>query len=168
MKYVLTMCLTATLMVGGLGCQQQGTEEETGTEPGLQQPNLQQEEMQEGSAEEEQGADAGETAPGQPEAHAAVTETPESPTLQLAVLEERAVEAGCASCSYEMAGIMGCELAVNVDGKSYLVEAEGVDAHKAGLCDHTRPAVVSGKLNEEGVLVAKKFEFTDETEADDH
>ena len=56
------------------------------------------------------------------------------------------VEVGCASCIYEMEGVEGCELAARIDGKTYLVELEGFDAHGSGLCAGTKTAVVTGAI----------------------
>ena len=56
------------------------------------------------------------------------------------------VEVGCASCIYEMEGVEDCELAARIDGKAYLVELKGFDAHGAGLCAGTKTAVVTGAI----------------------
>ncbi len=56
------------------------------------------------------------------------------------------VEVGCASCTYEMEGVEDCELAARIDGKAYLVELEGFDAHGSGLCAGTKTAVVTGAI----------------------
>ncbi len=56
------------------------------------------------------------------------------------------VEVGCASCIYEMEGVMWCEPAARIDGKTYLVDFEDFDAHGAGLCDGTKTAAVTGAI----------------------
>ncbi len=56
------------------------------------------------------------------------------------------VEVGCASCIYEMEGVEDCELAARIDGKAYLVDLEGFDAHSAGLCAGAKTAVVTGAI----------------------
>ena len=56
------------------------------------------------------------------------------------------LEVGCASCIYEMEGVEDCELAARIDGKAYLVELEGFDAHGAGLCAGAKSAVVTGAI----------------------
>ena len=56
------------------------------------------------------------------------------------------LEVGCASCIYEMEGVEDCELAARIDGKTYLVELEGFDAHSAGLCAGAKTAVVTGAI----------------------
>ncbi len=56
------------------------------------------------------------------------------------------VEVGCASCIYEMEGVEDCELAARIDGKAYLVELDGFDAHGSGLCAGTKTAVVTGAI----------------------
>ena len=61
------------------------------------------------------------------------------------------VEAGCATCIYEMKDVTGCKLAVKIDGKAYLVSGKTMDdlgdAHADdGLCNIARKAEVTGKL----------------------
>lgn len=68
----------------------------------------------------------------------------------------RTVEAGCATCIYDMAGVEGCRLAVKLDGKPYLVTGAEVDAHGAGLCSAPRTAKVTGKIQGDK-LVATSF-----------
>ena len=70
----------------------------------------------------------------------------------------RTVEAGCASCIFNMKGVTGCQLAVKIDGKPYLVTGADVDAHKAGLCGAAKEAKVAGKV-EGGKFVATSFEL---------
>ena len=59
------------------------------------------------------------------------------------------VEVGCASCIYGMEGVGDCELAARIDGKAYLVELEGFDAHGAGLCAGAQTAVVIGAIEDD-------------------
>ncbi len=68
------------------------------------------------------------------------------------------VDAGCAGCIFEMEGAEGCQLAVKVDGKPYLVSGSDVDAHESGLCDSVKKAVVAGKV-EGDKFVATSFEL---------
>ena len=61
------------------------------------------------------------------------------------------VEAGCATCIYDMKDVTGCKLAVKIDGKAYLVSGKSIDdlgdAHaEDGLCNIARKAEVTGKL----------------------
>ena len=70
----------------------------------------------------------------------------------------RTVEAGCATCNYDMTGVEGCRLAVKIDGKPYLVTGAEVDAHGAGLCSAPRTAKVTGKI-EGDKLVATSFDL---------
>ncbi len=70
----------------------------------------------------------------------------------------RIVEAGCASCIFDMQGVEGCTLAVKIDGKPYLVTGADVDAHGAGLCSSAKKAKVVGKI-EGGKFVATSFEL---------
>lgn len=78
------------------------------------------------------------------------------------------VEAGCGLCTYDMAEAMGCVLAVKVNDKPYLVTGTDVNAHKAGLCDATRTAKLTGAIAEDGTLSASNFEFTDEESHEGH
>ena len=70
----------------------------------------------------------------------------------------RTVEAGCASCIFNMEGVRGCKLAVRIDGKPYLVTGADVDAHGAGLCSSAKKAKVVGKI-EGDKFVATSFEL---------
>ncbi len=70
----------------------------------------------------------------------------------------RIVEAGCAGCMFKMEGASGCELAVRIDGKPYLVTGAGVDAHGAGLCSSAKGAKVVGEI-EGDKFVATSFEL---------
>ncbi len=70
----------------------------------------------------------------------------------------RIVEAGCASCIFDMQGVEGCTLAVRIDGKPYLVTGADVDAHGAGLCSSAKKAKVVGKI-EGDKFVATSFEL---------
>ncbi len=75
----------------------------------------------------------------------------------------RTVEAGCATCIFNMEGVRGCKLAVKIDGKPYLVTGAEIDdqgdAHgPAGLCVTARKALVSGKVEGEK-FVATSFEL---------
>ncbi len=67
-------------------------------------------------------------------------------TDQASDLHASTLEVGCASCIYEMEGVEDCELAARIDGKTYLVELEGFDAHGAGLCAGAKTAVVTGAI----------------------
>jgi len=70
----------------------------------------------------------------------------------------RTVEAGCASCIFNMEGVSGCKLAVKIDGKPYLVTGADVDAHGAGLCSSAKKAKVVGEI-EGDKFVATSFEL---------
>ncbi len=73
-------------------------------------------------------------------------------------VEARAVEAGCATCIFNMEAVRGCKLAVRIDGKPYLVTGADVDAHGAGLCSSAKKAKVVGKI-EGDKFVATSFEL---------
>lgn len=77
--------------------------------------------------------------------HSANKVTSDTPTSQV-------VEAGCATCIFDMKDVTGCKLAVEIDGKAYLVTGSGIDdhgnAHAAdGLCNTRRIAEVKGKID---------------------
>ncbi len=64
------------------------------------------------------------------------------------------VEAGCATCIYDMKDVTGCKLAVKIDGKAYVVSGKSMDdlgdAHaEDGLCNIARKAEVTGKIDGE-------------------
>lgn len=71
-----------------------------------------------------------------------------------------AVEAGCGKCSYKIAGVSGCETAVKVAGKTYMLDGVKVNAHGEGLCKATRAAKVEGKVDGK-LFVASSFAFAD-------
>ena len=71
------------------------------------------------------------------------------------------VEAGCATCVFDMEDVVGCKLAVKIDGTAYLVTGSEIDDHgdahaPDGLCQVARAAVVLGGI-EGDRFVAKKF-----------
>ena len=72
----------------------------------------------------------------------------------------KTVEAGCGSCIFEMPGVLGCKLAVKIDGKPYLVTGASVNAHKAGLCRDAKKAKCLGEIKD-GMFVATSFELVE-------
>ncbi len=75
----------------------------------------------------------------------------------------RTVEAGCATCIFDMPDVTGCKLAVKIDGRAYLVTGSSIDDHgdahaASGLCNASRKAIVEGEI-EDGRFVASKFEL---------
>lgn len=72
----------------------------------------------------------------------------------------RTVEAGCATCMFEMPGVEGCVLAVRIEGKPYLVKGSEIDdhgdAHAAdGFCNAVRQAHVEGRIENDTFMVTK-------------
>ena len=72
-------------------------------------------------------------------------------------LVKKIVKAACGKCQYHMNGIKNCCLAVEVDGKKYLVEGSKMDDHgdphkKGGLCRTVREAEVSGTIEDNKFL----------------
>jgi hypothetical protein len=60
------------------------------------------------------------------------------------------VKASCGQCQFHMAG-KGCELAVQIKGKTYFVEGTSIDEHgdahaKDGFCESVRKAKVQGEI----------------------
>ena len=73
------------------------------------------------------------------------------------------VEAGCATCVFDMKDVTGCKLAAKIDGVAYLVTGSNIDdhgdAHAAdGLCLIAKPAEVQGKI-EGDRFVATMFQL---------
>lgn len=66
------------------------------------------------------------------------------------------LEAGCAGCVFHMPGAEGCQLAVKIDGKPYLVTGFEMPGHESGLCDRSRMAEIKGQV-EGDQFVAKSF-----------
>ncbi len=73
------------------------------------------------------------------------TDSPSAPVPAAA----QTLEVGCAGCVFGMPGAEGCQLAVKVDGKSYLVTGVEMPGHESGLCDHSRMAELTGRLEGE-------------------
>jgi hypothetical protein len=64
--------------------------------------------------------------------------------------DKQVVQAGCSICKLGMKGD-DCELAVKIDGKSYLVEGTSIDEHgnahaDDGFCNYVRKAEVKGEV----------------------
>jgi len=77
---------------------------------------------------------------------------------QATPVENVVLEAGCAGCIFNMEGAEGCELAVKIDDKPYLVSGIEVDTHGSGMCDSALKATVSGKVQGDK-FVATEFEL---------
>ncbi len=86
------------------------------------------------------------------------TDTADQAPVEPQVVSEQSVEAACASCIYKMEGVEDCELAVKIDGTTYLVSGVDLDAHESGLCDAAKQAVISGEIDGDR-FVATSFEF---------
>jgi hypothetical protein len=73
------------------------------------------------------------------------------------ILQDRLLTAGCATCIFEMKDVTGCKLAVEIDGKHYLVKGSDIDDHgdahaDDGLCNSSMKAVVSGEIKDVAVV----------------
>jgi hypothetical protein len=77
-------------------------------------------------------------------------------TAPAAVAGAQTLEVGCGACVFHMPGVDGCPLAVEVDGKHYLVSGVEMPGHESGLCDHARTADLTGRLEGEQ-FVATSF-----------
>jgi monofunctional biosynthetic peptidoglycan transglycosylase len=79
---------------------------------------------------------------------------------------EPAVETGsakvaCATCVFHMKGVEGCKLAIEIDGRHYLVNGSDIDDHgdahaSDGLCNTARRAKVKGRISGDRFL-AEEF-----------
>ena len=94
-----------------------------------------------------------------------------TPVQQAQTLE---VGFGCATCIYDMEGVTGCVLAVEINGKHYLVDGVDIDdlgdAHAAdGLCNAERQGTIIGSI-EGDRFVATSASLTPPTpeHAEDH
>lgn len=81
--------------------------------------------------------------------------------------EQSQAKAGCATCIFRMKGVSGCNLAVKIDGKAYLVAGSKIDEHGDahagdGLCNSERDALVEGAI-EGDRFVARRFELKPNT-----
>jgi hypothetical protein len=56
------------------------------------------------------------------------------------------LDAACAQCMCKMKDVNSCELAVMIEGTSYLVTGEYVEPTELGLCDTAKKAHVVGRL----------------------
>ena len=90
------------------------------------------------------------------------TPTPVTPVDQVPAVSQivttQTVEVGCGSCIFDMDGVSGCQLAVKIDQKPYLVSGSDIDAHTAGLCAGAKQAEVAGKI-EGGKFVVSRMEL---------
>ncbi len=55
--------------------------------------------------------------------------------VSITIIRERQVTAGCATCIFEMKGVTGCKLAVEIDGRHYLVADSGIEDEFVGDFD---------------------------------
>lgn len=65
------------------------------------------------------------------------------------------VEAGCAKCQFKMKGVKNCEVAIRMDGKTYLVGGKAAPQKSDDLCKATRKAKVAGKIEGERFIATK-------------
>ena len=74
------------------------------------------------------------------------------------------------TCIIQMEGVVGCKLAVRIDGKPYLVTGSDIDDHgdahaSDGLCNAMRRAKVTGEIKDDR-FVAESFELLPLGDAD--
>lgn len=91
------------------------------------------------------------------------TASTDTPVAKQQVSSARTVEAGCATCIFNMKDVKGCKLAVKIDGTPYLVLGSAIDDHGDahagdGLCNTARKAVVEGRVRVNR-FVASRFEL---------
>jgi len=102
-------------------------------------------------------APAADTGTAAESAVAALTEAAGEVTDAVAASTETAeYEVACAGCIFKMAGAKGCQAAIKVDDKTYLIKGTPVDAHVVGLCGASAKANLSGAVKD-GVFVATSF-----------
>jgi monofunctional biosynthetic peptidoglycan transglycosylase len=68
------------------------------------------------------------------------------------VTETDPAKVGCATCVFRMKGVEGCKLAIEFDGRHYLVQGSEIDDHgdahaSDGLCNAARHAKARGKIS---------------------
>ena len=98
--------------------------------------------------------------PDAPTSKATTADAPTTKAPTTVAATTQTVEAGCATCIYDMKDVTGCKLAVKIDGKAYLVSGKTMDdlgdAHADdGLCSIARKAEVTGKLDGDRFVVTK-------------
>lgn len=77
------------------------------------------------------------------------------------MFDDEKIKVGCGSCIFEMEQIEGCPWAAELEGKHYLIEGklptdEEHDLHAAdGICNTSREAIVTGKLEGDKLIVSK-------------
>lgn len=55
------------------------------------------------------------------------------------------VQAACAKCMFNMNGVDSCELAIMIEGETFLVTGAYVDPEESGLCKAVKKARVAGR-----------------------
>lgn len=148
-KHVLTMIAIA-MSVCLIGCTDQATDD------GAEAPA---EDAPAAAAPAAETSDAGDAAAAPA---AATADAGDAAAMTLAKLDGVDVEAGCAKCAYQIAGVTECALAMKHGDKAYIVEGTGIISDDVGLCGATRPANVSGEARDETHFVASNWKFTDE------
>lgn len=94
----------------------------------------------------------------EPETTPAPEATVATPAVASQIVETQVAEAGCATCIFGMEGVQGCQLAIKIKDKPYLVSGTDIDAHSAGLCTAAKQAEITGKI-ENGQLIASQLEL---------
>ena len=77
-------------------------------------------------------------------------------------IESERLEVSCGQCQFGLQE-EGCDLAVRIEGRSYLLDGTSIDDHgdahsQNGFCNCIREAIVSGELQGDR-LVVEKFEL---------
>jgi NADH dehydrogenase [ubiquinone] 1 alpha subcomplex assembly factor 1 len=77
------------------------------------------------------------------------------------VVETDSARAGCATCIFHMKGVEDCKLAIEIEGRHYLVQGSDIDDHEDahapdGMCNTTRRAKANGKISGDR-FVAEEF-----------
>lgn len=76
-------------------------------------------------------------------------------------LETGSAKAGCATCIFQMKGVEGCKLAIEIDGRQYLVQGSDIDDHgdahaSDALGNTARYAHAKGRISSDR-FIAEEF-----------
>jgi monofunctional biosynthetic peptidoglycan transglycosylase len=66
-------------------------------------------------------------------------------------IDTGSAKVGCATCIFQMKGVEGCKLAIEIDGRHYIVQGSDIDDHgdahaSDGLCNTIRHANAKGRI----------------------
>ena len=95
--------------------------------------------------------------------------TPVEAVTPSANVSSQVVDAGCGSCTYNVAGVEGCETWVNIDNKKLKVTGVDHNTHKSGLCKSGKhQAKVTGSIQGDKFVASSLEVVKESTGAEDH